>query len=264
MAFFFYQKMILSLFHSFHIIMCPNRKHKVVFQDNFELELNREDISFLPNNIQEKLFPLNGNQQEYHLQSFIHKETFEKFILFYKDQLSINELSETDIEELKILNDELKNDKLNQFLEQILNQEKQIIGSFDDYLLHDRKSLIEIPYGSLYRIFFNPNINFHEHNLAYEFIKDTVKRANNTEFYKLLFCLDSTKLSFENNKEIYENQDICDYFYPKHNISYYNNLVQTIVKDYEGVKEEIKKNFQQEINQICSSQTKLSTFIKRT
>ena len=29
-------------------------------KDNFELELNGEDISFLPNNIQEKLFPLNN------------------------------------------------------------------------------------------------------------------------------------------------------------------------------------------------------------
>ena len=198
-----------------------------------------------------------NNKKNYYVQTFIHNDTFEKFILFCKDQLSTINLKEIDIQELISLNKEFKYEKLQVFLNNLKKSEDKILEKLDHYLLNERDTLFQIPYGSIFRIFFNPYIIFHQHDKAYEFIKELVERTDNEEFYQLFSCLDFSSLSSSNKDELINHVHRYQCFLPRNNISYYKTFSQYLEKDFPLMKKQIETIFEQ-INKIQNEIMKLN------
>ena len=201
----------------FHTLMSCNKLLFIVL-NTFKHRIDNEDVNFLEDisvNIQNQL----AENKKYDVQTYICDEVFHKFILFCQGKLKTEKLSQMDIQEFIDLNKEFQYNKLETFLNNLIEQEKEIRDNFDDYLLNKKDILLKIPYGSLFRIFHHPLFHFQHHDEAYQFIQDLVKKTENDDFFELLSFLDSDKLSLKNNDDSLINWEVHNEFRPKTNFS---------------------------------------------
>lgn len=193
-------------------------------------------------------------EMRYNIQANVPTDTFHEYFNYLTIENYRPEITMENIHDFRRIHHELSNDnsafffnpeydywdnihtsrsaRVNQ--QEMFDAIKEIAKHLDFYLEHYRKEMYDLPFKTLYAIFYHNERVLNNHNLGYDFVtKQHLYRENvDNKLFSLLPSLDGTKLSSENRSDAITHAQDHFGFLPVFNEIYTNSPVMERFKEF--------------------------------